>query len=316
MKYHQLTAADRGAIEVLLHKHYTQKEIAKILGIHSSTVSREIKKRSTPNGYFAKTAQLHYERERKKCVKQHKLNNSKIQKYVVSRLEEGWSPEQIAGRLKRFNPCLYVCKETIYQWLYTDEWAYKEEKLYQYLRYGRKKRRKKGKRKVHRTTIPNRISIHARPKIVGERKEFGHAEGDSVIYPKKYIINTINDLATGLAVFTKLPNKTAKLTALAMSRRAKELGLKTITLDNGSEFTFHEQIGIPTYFADPYNSGQRGANENLNGLLRRYLPRGYDISNLTQEELDDIAEELNNRPRKRLNYLTPKEAYKILKQGG
>jgi len=312
MSYKQLTAADRGVIEGLLQAKYTQEAIAKVLRVHPATVGREIKGRMTPNGYFAKIAQLNYESQRKKCRKKKKLSSSKLQKYLCQKLEVGWSPEEIAGRTKqegRFD--LYVCKETIYEFIYGDTWA-KEEALYQYLRYGRKKRKKQTGRGVHKQKIPNRVSIHERPAIVSQRIEYGHGEGDSVIYPNKYAINTVNELITGLVRFTKLERKTAELTAQAMKSRVEELGLISLTLDNGSEHVMHQEVGIPTYFADPYCSCQRGANENANGLLRGYLPKRTNIARLTQSELDDIAEELNNRPRKRLGYRTPNEAYQLV----
>ena len=119
---------------------------------------------------------------------------------------------------------------------------------------------------------------------------------------------------TGLVRFTKLERKTADFTAKAMKQRAGELGLVSLTLDHGSEHTKHEEIGISTFFADPYCSCQRGANENANGLLRGYLPGRTDISTLTQGELDDIAEEINHRPQKRLGYKTPNEVYQLVLQ--
>jgi IS30 family transposase len=313
MKYQHLTAADRGVVEGLLHKDCTLKEIASILGVSLSTVSREIKKRETPNGYFADIAQLDYEKRRRKCRQKRKMLFSKRQKYICKKLQLGWSPEQISGRLKREGrDDLYVCPETIYQFLYEDEWA-RDEGLYQSLRLGRKKRKKQNGRSVHRIKIPNRVSIHQRPKVVDQRVELGHWEGDSVIYPNKYAINTLNELYSGLVRFTKLKRKTAKLTFKAIIRRFKKIHAKTLTVDNGCEFTCHEMIALKSninvFFADPYSSWQRGSNENSNMLLRGYLPKKCDISDLGQEELDDIAEELNNRPRKRLGFRTPNEVY-------
>jgi transposase, IS30 family len=277
MKHKHLTAADRGAIEVLLQKNCTLTDIAKAIGKSVSTVSREIKKRSVPNGYKANSAQANYEDKREACKQRKKLNNLKRQKYIVKKLMLGWSPEQIAGRLRLKNrKDLYVCKETVYAWIYENEWA-KKENLYQYLRLGRKKRKKKTGRKVHRGKIPNRVSIHKRPKIAEKRKQLGHWEGDSVIYPSKMAINTLNELYSGLVRFTKLDRKTAKLTSLAMIRRLKKVKARTLTLDNGSEFYYHKKVSrkanIKIFFADPYSSWQRGANENANMLLRGYLPK-------------------------------------------
>lgn len=313
MKYKHLTAAQRGVIEGLLYQDCTVKEIARVLGTASSTVSREINRRAAPQGYFASVAQSDYERKRRRCRGKLKLRFSKRQKYLCRKLQLGWSPEQISGRLKLEGKLdLYVCPETIYRWLYTDDWA-RKERLHQYLRYGRKKRKKQTGRSVHRTKIPNRVSIHRRPKVVEKRKQLGHWEGDSVLYPDKYAINTLNELKTGLVKFTKLKRKTAWLTARAMINCLKQFRAKTVTVDNGSEFTGHELVSLYTgtrvYFADPYSSWQRGSNENANMLLRGYLPKRCDIANLTQGELDDIAEELNNRPRKRLGFRTPNEVY-------
>ncbi len=313
MKNKQLTAVDRGAIEALLQQKYKPSNIAAVIGFHKSTISREISQRSTSTGYVAVVAQAHYERKRKKSRKKKKLAYSKTQKYVVSKLQLGWSPEQISGRMKLEKRSDQVCHETIYSWLYKDTWAYTNEKLFQYLRYGRKKRKKHTGRSVHKSKIPNRVSISKRPSVVEDRVEYGHWEGDSVIYPYKYAINTINELMTGKVKFTKLKRKTAVLTAKAMSDQLKDEIALTLTLDNGTEFTNHEDVirntGVQTYFCHPYSSWERGANENANMLLRGYLPKRKSIINLHQKELDDIAEELNNRPRKRLEYKSPNEAY-------
>ena len=166
--------------------------------------------------------------------------------------------------------------------------------------------------KLMRGWSPEQIS--GRMKLES-RSEFGHFEGDSVVYPHKQAINTLNELQTGLVAFTKLERKTAVLTAEAITHKLSAYDAKTLTLDNGSEFTNHEDvtknIGVDIYFCDPYSSWQRGSNENINILLRGYLPKRASIVKLTQEELDDIAWELNNRPRKRLGYLTPLEFYQI-----
>lgn len=317
MNYKHLTAADRGIIEGMLNGNFTPSQIAAELGVDPTTVSREIANRSTPNGYRSSIAQLDYETRRGRCKQRKKLNHSSRQKYVTSKLQLGWSPEQISGRLKYLGrDDLYVCPETIYAFLYEDSFAYHEEKLYQYLRLGRKKRRPHNGRSKKRSKIPNRVSIHERPKVVSKRTQLGHFEGDSVIYPYKEAINTLNELVSGLVIFTKLQRKTALLTAQAMSQRLLEYKARSVTLDNGSEFTDHEVVtkeaGVLVYFADPYSSWQRGANENANMLLRGYLPKRHSIQDLVQEELDDIAEELNNRPRKRLGYQTPNEVYQLL----
>lgn len=312
-KNKELTIADRKVIEVFLKEERNQTEIAKALGVNKSTISREVKNRSTPNGYFSDIAQLDYESKRERTgTNSRRIIHSKTRNYILSKLELGWSPEQISGRMKREEREDYVCMETIYNFIYNESYC-KREKLYQYLRRGKKKRTKWKGRGTKKSKIPNRVSISKRPKVVEKRTEFGHWEGDSVIYPNKKAINTVNELKTGLLEFTILKRKTAKLTAQAMINKLSKYDAKTLTLDNGTEFTEHEEVtkelGVITYFCHPYSSWERGSNENSNGLLRGYLPKRYNIDNLTQEELDDIAIELNNRPRKRLGYQTPAEAY-------
>ena len=207
---------------------------------------------------------------------------------------------------------VYACNETIYNWIYRDPHCIKES-VYQYLKYGKKHRTKHHGRKSQRQLIPNKVSIHERPEIVEKRVEFGHWEGDSVIYTDKQAINTLNELYAGIVAFTKLERKTAELTANAMSDALSRYTAKTLTLDNGCEFVEHEkvsrEVGVKIYFCDPYSSFQRGSNENTNGLLRRYLPKRSSLKGVSQEDLDDIAWELNHRPRKRLRYLMPIEFY-------
>lgn len=316
--YKQITVADRKAIEVLLNEKYTISSIARKLGVDKSTICREINKRSTPTGYYADIAQINYDIKRSKCKKKTKLADSKTQAYVIEKLKCGWSPDTIRGRIKLcIDPetidLVLCCNETIYNWIYTNPYCIRE-KLHQYLKQGKKRRTKHSGRKTKKELIPNRVSIHQRPDIVNTRSEFGHWEGDSVVYPNKKAINTVNELYTGIVVFTKLDQKTSELTAEAISNALSSYKALTLTLDNGCEFVKHEQItqniGIDIYFCDPYSSFQRGSNENTNGLLRRYLPKRANIDDLTQEELDDIALELNSRPRKRLKYLSPIEFYK------
>lgn len=313
-KYKQLTVAQRGKIEVLHLKKYSLSEIALTIGVHKSTVSREIKKRCVPNGYFADIAQIDYEDKRENCHKVKILENSTRRSYVIDKLKRGWSPETISGRLKYEKSNWNICPETIYQFIYGDNYC-KSEKLYQYLKYGRKRRIKWKGRKSKIDRIPNRVSIHQRPAVVSYHVQFGHWEGDSVIYPNKKAVNTLNELKTGYLKFTLLERKTAELTTGSMINAFSMHISKTVTVDNGSEFTQHEKVteatGVKVYFADPYSSYQRGSNENSNGLLRRYLPKRKNIDKLTQEELDDIAQDLNDRPRKRLGFMTPTESYQL-----
>jgi len=316
-----LTAADRGKIEVLLQEQYTNKQIATKLERSPSTIWREIQKGLDGDGnYLAWIAQVAYETNRKRCKQTPVLDNlanHRLRGKIVGLLQKGWDPSQIAGRLAKEGSDLLVCAETIYAWIYASTWAI-AEKLYQYLRQGKKRRTKNKGRSSQRSKIPNRVSIHDRPIIVAEKSRVGDWEGDSVLFTHKHAINTVNERISSLVAFTKLTQKTALLTANAVINKLRPYIAHTITFDNGSEFTQHglitKALGIDVYFADPYSSWQRGANENSNRQLRAYLPKRSDIRNLTQKELDNIAWELNNKPRRRLQWHTPQEVYNYLVQ--
>lgn len=316
-----LTAADRGKIEVLLQEKYTNKNIAKKLARDPSTIGREVAKGLDGSGiYRAWIAQVAYQANRKRCRQIPKLDhpaNHRLRGWIVACLQKGWDPSMISGRLKAEGFSLVVCAETIYEWVYTSTYAI-AEKLYQYLRQGKKRRTKHTGRSTRKSKIPNRVSIHKRPVVVDEKARVGDWEGDSVIYAHKHAINTINERVSSLVAFTKLSRKTALLTAEAVIAKLRSYVAHTITFDNGCEFTAHElmttALGISVYFADPYSSWQRGANENSNRQLRAYLPKHSDIRDLTQKELDNIAWELNNKPRRRLDWHTPVEVYNWLVQ--
>lgn len=320
-----LTAADRGKIEILSRDKYTNKQIAKEVGKAPSTISRELDKGLDGSGiYKAWIAQVAYETNRKRSKQIPKLDhpaNYRLRSAVVSLLQRGWDPAQVVGRLRsdphwKYLPA-YVCAETIYEWIYNSAYAI-TEKLYQYLRLGKKKRTKHKGRSSHRSKIPNRVSIHERPLVVADKIRVGDWEGDSVVYTYLHAINTVNERVSSLVAFSKLTQKTATFTAEAVIKKLRHYVAHTITFDNGTEFTKHglitEALGTAVYFADPYSSWQRGANENINRQLRAYLPKRSDIRHLTQKELDNIAWELNNKPRRRLQWHTPQEVYDWLVQ--
>jgi transposase, IS30 family len=257
-----LTAAQRGNIETLLQEKYTNKQIARKLGRSPSTLSREITKGKDGSGiYRAFVAQVAYETNRTRCKQIPKLDhpaNYRLRSAIVDCIQRGWDPAQTAGRLRQ-DPAwqglpVFVCAETIYEWIYSSAYAI-AEKLYQYLRYGKKKRTKHKGRSAHRSKIPNRVSIHDRPAIVDEKTRLGDWEGDSVVYTHFHAINTVNERVSSLVAFTKLTQRTAVLTARAVITKLRPLVAHIITFDNGSEFTAHglitRALGIPVYFADP-----------------------------------------------------------------
>ena len=309
--FRQLTDSDRAKLEVLIKEGYLQSEVAKKLGVSKSTICRELSRHSTPHGYFGKMAQARHEHKRQQCKPKEKMSNPQICEYVLERIYRGWSPETIGGKLKReiqlgFKPkSFYLNHESIYQFVYESEYG-KKEKLYQYLRRGQKRRKKQHGRQAQQETIKNRVFIDDRPKEINLRQTIGHWEGDTIIYSNKKAVNSLVERKTKFVALTKLERKTAELTKQAVIGK-----LQTLTVDNGTENAKHEEIAkeleMKVYFCHPYHSWEKGTNENTNGLVRRYLPKRMNIDDLTQKELDAIADELNDRPRKSLNYQTPRE---------
>lgn len=215
-----ITAALRGKIEILHQLKYTNTAIAKELGYHPSTISREIRKGVTEFGHYqAYVAEAATKRNRARCKQTpilERLSSYPLRSYVVEGLQRGWDPAVIAGRLRLESRQRSVCAETIYRWIYTSAWA-RNECLYQYLRLGKKRRTKQRGRSTQRSRIPNRVSIHKRPAVAAAKTHLGHWEGDSVLYAHKQAITTINDLASSLVLLTKATQKTAYYTTQALT---------------------------------------------------------------------------------------------------
>jgi IS30 family transposase len=243
---------------------------------------------------------------------------------VIKNLNEDFSPEQTAGLIKLIGE-KKICHETIYQFVYSEEG--RGLKLWLKLRHGKYPRRqKRGTRKTrYKATIKERIPIEQRPREANEKVTIGHLETDTIIFSKqKRVVSVQADRKTQKCAITILENKSAEETKYALRRAIEDeygaMNVKTITHDNGTENAKHMEIRdeyeVGTYFCRPYASWQKGLVENINKLIRQYLPRNMNISKLTQDDMNIIQEKLNNRPRKTLKYLTPNQAYQILLQGG
>lgn len=312
-----LTAADRGRIEVLLNLKHSNTQVARLLGRHKSTITREIQKGTNHLGnYTAEYAELVSAERRRRSYNSPKLTkHSELGDYVVDRIKAGWDPSQIAGRLKVTQTIPRVCAETIYAWVY-DSPTNQAAALYQYLRYGKKKRGHQhiAERTRQQFKLPNRVSIHNRPTVVQERTRLGDWEGDTVVYPNKQLIVSAYERASSYGLFAQVPTKQTRVVCAVLGKLLAATNTpRTLTLDNGVEFYHHHSVteasGVAVYFADPYASYQRGGNENLNRQLRAYLPKRTDITGLTPNELTAIQDELNHKPRKRLDWHTPVEVY-------
>lgn len=323
--YQQLAIEERETIQIGLWEGKSIRSIAFELGRAPSTVSREISKNIPPKQrrYAPRLAHRRAKEKIKKRGQRKRLKDDFIRYYVVEKLKEDYSPEQIAGRLKLEHPEYIISHEAIYQFIYAQ---YHREgygdcrglDLRKYLKRKHKVRKRKYILfKSGQGQLKNRTLIDERPKEVEERKVRGHWEGDSLISRKSYVgLNSLVERVSGLVFITKIKNGKSAETTKAVVKRLSKVPLelrKTLTLDNGSENGGHEdvarQLKLNCYFAHPYHSWERGTNENTNGLIRYYLPKGTDFAKVKDEKIQDIEKKLNARPRKRLGFRTPLEVF-------
>ncbi len=311
----RLTQYDREQIEAYFRQGLSGRQIAKLIGRHHSVVERELKRNRSPHfAYEAQKAKFFSQRRARKTNTRKLLKDEDLREYVEEKLYEGWSPEQIAGRLKT-NPPLHlknktISYEAIYQFVYEIEpW------LYHQLRYKHSDRRKHYSRKCRKVIIPGKVSIHERPKEINKKEEVGHFESDTMSCKgKKQALSVQYERVIRLVRIHRIRGFNAEETKDALCQTIFSLPenfTKSITFDNGGEAAKHTEVKrkfcLKTYFCDPYASWQKGGVENMNGLLREYLPRKLNLEKVTNDQLFEIQERLNNRPRKSLNYQTPNE---------
>jgi len=320
--YTHLTLDDRIYIDRYHQQGFTARRIALLLGRSHSSISREIKRNTSDwkHGYLAQTAD---ERANKRAKKRTSIlfREQALQAFVIEKLTDKWSPATISGRLKLDNPTKSISHETIYKFVY-DTKIGRRSKLWKLLPRHHKKRISFGNRKQKRSNIPNLTSIHERPKSVETRKRAGNWEGDliingggnvAVLYERKtrFLFAIKNDSKHSKGVISGIEQA---FSALPPSLK------KSITFDRGTEFAQHERLnsslGMKTYFCDAYSPWQKGGVENSNGRLRRFIPKKTDISDLTQDQLQDFIDQMNNTPRACLGYKTPLECFqRHLKSG-
>jgi IS30 family transposase len=312
MSYKHLSLAERYYIEVEKKAGQSMNKIAHVLGRTQSTISREIKRNIGKKGYRHKQADYLSQERHKNKPKAVKMTEG-IKQQVKSYLEQDWSPEQVAGRLKH-EGVVSLHHESIYQYVLADKQA--GGTLYQHLRHQNKTYRKRYGSAHNSTGIPNRVDIDKRPEVANKRQRVGDWEADTIIGKNhKGAIVTLDERQSKLRLAAPLPGKKAqavKEAIIALLRPIKQF-IETITYDNGKEFTLHESIAkalsCDTYFAKPYHSWERGQNENANGLLRQYFPKSMELVNVTSKMVKDAVDKLNSRPRKCLSFKTPYEAF-------
>lgn len=313
-KFGEISYYERQKIAVRYRCGWGPRRIGRYLKRDHSVISREIKRNSKKNGVYDAEYAQDWANQRKKKTNQRMLVKDKaLAQWVIWRLRDNqWSPEQIAGILKNSPPehlsGRSVSHEAIYSWIYADQ-----QWLYKYLRRKKIMYRQKRKSRTSRIQIPFRTPIHVRPAAVNLRRQIGDWESDTMVFSKqKTALSVQYERKSMLVRIHKVENRGADETLEAIKLSIDSLppdSFQSITFDNGLEASRHFELNIPTYFCDPYSSWQKGGVENMNGLIRQYLPRSTDLSTLTRKQIYDIQERLNNRPRKSLNYKTPNQAF-------
>jgi transposase, IS30 family len=312
-EYGCLKSSDRLKIYDLLLDGESLQGIANAIGFHKSTVYREVSRNSTAVGYRPDIAGQTYLARRRSGRKGKVERSPELQEKIDERLREGWSPEQIAGRLNKEAGKQLISFEGIYQYIYRP--AQRKKKLYKFLRYRHSFRYPRGKRRRHQSK-DDKVSIHDRCSTINERESFGHWEGDLILFRKRREnLFTLRERKTRYLIAIKNKTRESKETskALISYMKSKSKLMETLTLDNDTSFVGHKEIarvlGLDVFFCDPYKSWQKGAIENGNRLIREKLPKRMNIECVSQNEVDQILERLNKRPMKCLGYMTPQESF-------
>lgn len=325
MSYTHLSYQDRYVISHLSLAGFSLREIGRRLGRHHTTISRELERNGSPHSvYWHDWVSPKAEARKHQARHHYKRDNNRLYRYVCHRIRQDWSPEQISNYLKMDypdEPGMRISTEGIYRWLYEDATAGGE--LHKHLRRCHKKRKKQRKYGSLRGLIPNRVSIHARPPEIDLRNRVGDWEGDTVEGRKgSGGLATHVERASRYLIATHLSDKTAETFTTRSIKAFKPVprALRhTLTLDNGKENarfkTLEDKTGLTVFFADPYSPWQRPTNENSNGLLRQYFPKGSDFTKITDEALAEAVRKINHRPRKCLGYRTPHEVFNSARSG-
>lgn len=315
MSYRQITYAERYTLGLLRQRGLSAAAIARVLGRHRSTVIREVRRnRTRHDGSYRPQLAEWYTRGRRRRSRRNTQFTAVDWARVEGLVRADWSPEQIAGWLRR-QRLLQISHETIYRRIWADKQA--GGTLYRHLRGARKQKRKRYGAYDSRGRLAGKRPIATRPPGAEHRSRFGHWEGDTMLGAGQAgpCVVTLVERKSGYVAIGKLPRRTAPF----VNRRLRQLiqrqprPVRTLTVDNGTEFhsyaTLEELVPTRFYFATPHHSWERGTNENTNGLLRQYLPKGESMAHLSQHDCNRIAAKLNRRPRKRLGYRTPEECY-------
>ena len=318
-KFNHVQPAERENISIFSTLKFSKRKMAKELGRSPSTITREFKKGVVFKGqYFAVTTQKNIDDKKKRARRKRKTDNLEAQKYIREKIKPPflWSPEIISFKMKE-DLGISIGKDSIYAFVYENP------ELTQYLakRHHGKKPHSKNKKK-ERTHIPNRTGIEERPEKANKREEFGHFEADTIVSRESLVaLLVVIDRMTRKVKIKKLARNTAELASSSIIfalQMYNVIQLLTITYDNGSEFCWHEKVNnelnMLSFFCNPYSSWEKGTVENINGLIRRFFPKKTDFDTITDEEIQQVEDWINNRPMKVLGYKSPNEKYAELQQ--
>jgi len=308
----KLKKAERLEIAILLDKKYSYRDIGKVLKRSPNTISYEIKNNSV-DGVYDPIKADNKARNKKRMSKYQwtKIEeNKKLKKYIIQGLKKHWNPDEISGRMTYEKKPFYVSKTAIYDWLRSNKGQYYCRYLYS-KRYYKKRRENKKKKEM----ISDRIGIEKRFKGANNRSRYGHWEKDAIVSGRR----GIGSLAVAQERKSKLVlgRKAKTMSPVEHSIKTKEMlsrvKVKSITYDNGIENKNHKEIGVPSFFCDPYSSWQKGGVENVNKMIRRYIPKGTNISKVSDKYIVKIIEKINKKPRKILGY---RSALEVARAGG
>lgn len=319
IRYHQLSLDERDLIARFRAEHLCISDIAQRLKRNKGTISRELRRNKAAiyNAYGAARADREARARKRRAGERPRLKNAKIRSYVTRRLRLGWTPEQIAGQLRKNHTDLSICVESIYRFIY-DRTIRSQENFVPYLVRAHKKRYLRGHRHTHRDLhIPDRISIRKRPRAVEARRQFGHWESDTVIARNcRSALNVMVERTSRFIRIQKLPHRTAKNLRTAINRTLSQYpkaARRTITYDNGQENVEHmivnNVLGTRSFFCEPFHSWEKGTVENTIGIIRRTFPKKTNFDTISTAKLKRLERRMNNRPRKILNYQTPREVF-------
>jgi transposase, IS30 family len=309
-KAKKLQFVERLEIKILLDKQYSQGCIARAMNRSPGTISDELKRNRKVKGEYCP-----YYAQRRTYIRKwlsksgwKKINqDNELRKYIIDKLKQHWNPDEISGRMKEEKCSFYVSKTAIYEWLYSSRGQY----WCRYL-YSKQYRPKKQKKKTEREMIPNRNGIENRSLGVNNRSRYGHYESDYIVSGKRgsCALSVTNERKSKIVKIYKAKTMKPQEHMDILKKAKEEIKIKTITFDNGIENKYHEQLhefNIKTFFCDPYSSWQKGGVENVNKMIRRFIPKGTNISKISNEYVKMVESILNNKPRRSLKYKTPLE---------